>query len=81
LPRRFRTADRKAARCDQIEREIATIRTEMQDLYYPGGCAMKVQPTGKKKERADTLRARWDALETERDALQKTPEKTGGADT
>lgn len=80
-PRRFRTAERRTMRIEQIGREIAAIKTEMQDLYYPGGCAMKVLPTGAKAEKVDTLRARWDALETECDALKNIPENTGGVET
>lgn len=84
LPRRFRTADRRAARVESINREIGVIKTEMQDLYHPGGCALRIIPTGVKAARADTLRARWDALEEERDTLSETtekpPEKTGGAE-
>lgn len=79
-PRRFRTAERKAGRIAEAREEIDRIKTEMQDLYYPGGCATKVLPTGAKAARADSLRARWDALEAEIEALENvnTPEKTGG---
>lgn len=78
-PRRFRSAERKAGRIAEARKEIETIRTEMQDLYYPGGCATKVLPTGEKARRADALRARWDALEAEIEQLEttNTPEKTG----
>ena len=79
-PRRFRSAERKAGRIAEARKEIEAIRTEMQDLYYPGGCATKVLPTGEKARRADGLRARWDALEGEIEKIESadTPEKTGG---
>ena len=77
-PRRFRTPERRAARSAEIDREIARIRERLKDLYHPGGCAYRVEPTGENATRAKGLQAKWEALEAEQNQLKKTPENTGG---
>lgn len=77
-PRRFRTPERRAARSAEIDREIARIRERLKDLYHPGGCAYRVEPTGENAARAKDLQAKWEALEGEQNQLNKTPENTGG---
>ena len=78
-PRRFRTPERRAARSAEIDREIARIRERMRDLYHPGGCAYKVEPSGANAAMAQDLKAQWEALEKEQTKL-KMPENTGGED-
>lgn len=80
-PRRFRSPLRAVEEITRLNAEIARIREEMRDLYYPGGCATKVIPTGEKAARADRLRARWEAAERQIQELEvlasQTPENTG----
>lgn len=55
--------------------ELAEIETELTDLLYPGGCAMKVHPEGDKRVRYDQLMTRRNNLkrgiETTRQALNE----------
>ncbi len=79
-PRRFRSPQRAAEEITRLQAEIGRLREEMRDIYYPGGCAHKVVPSGEKAAKADRLRARWDECEREIERLEhlNTPEKTGG---
>lgn len=78
-PRRFRSPQRAQEQITRLNAEIARLREEMRDLYYPGGCAQKVIPTGEKAAKADRLRARWEECEREIERLEapNTPENTG----
>ena len=80
-PRRFRSPQRTGEEITRLQAEIARLREEMRDIYHPGGCALRITPTGEKAEKADRLRARWDECDREIERLESlnTPEKTGGA--
>lgn len=46
---------RPAASLGALQLELQRIENELNDIYYPGGCAFRVEPSPSKRERAARL--------------------------
>lgn len=53
---------RPAASLGALQMQLKSVEAQLEDIYYPGGCAFRATPTGEKQTKAEALLTQRKAL-------------------